>query len=312
MIGKYESEASGRSVEIKESEGKVTLNLPGQPAYALLDKSKDVFSLSPLPDTYWMKVARTADGKIAKFSIVQPEGEFGFKPAGENKIAITVDELMSKTIAASGGEQNWKKITSRVATSTIDLEQQGMKATATSWSKAPNRTATETKLTALGQEVASGWEFFDGTGGEEVYTFSPADKYSGKRLEDTRLASDFYSMLDWKSKYKTITISRITKVGDEETYAVDFEPENGTKFTEYYSTKSFMMLKREGTIPSSTSSVQTPYSIRFEDYREVDGVKIPFKQINNTAGNGDIVTIVTSVKHNVPIEDKFFAPRKLN
>ena len=96
------------------------------------------------------------------------------------------------------------------------------------------------------------------------------------------------------------------------TCAVVFEPEKGTKFTEYYSAKTFLMLKREGTIPSSTSSQTTPYSIRFEDYRDVDGVKLPFKQINNTAGNGDIVTVVTSVKHNVAIDDKIFAPRKLN
>jgi hypothetical protein len=45
---------------------------------------------------------------------------------------------------------------------------------------------------------------------------------------------------------------------------------------------------------------------------QLDGVKLPFRQINNTAGNGDIVTIITSVKHNVPIEDTLFAPKKLN
>lgn len=313
LIGKYESELNGRPVEIKsESDGKVTVNLPGQPGYALVDKGKDAFSLSPLPDAYWLKVARASDGKIARFSIVQPEGEFWFKPAVATKIEMTVDELMAKTIEASGGEANWKKLKSRVTTSTVDLEQQGVKATATSWSKAPNFSATETKMTALGKEIATGWEYFDGTGGEDAYTFMPPQKYAGKRLEDTRLGADFYSMLDWKSKYKTITIERMAKVGDEETYAVVFEPEKGSKFTEFYSTKTFLMLKREGTIPSSTSSQQTPYSIRYEDYRDVDGVKLPFKQINNTASNGDIITIVTSVKHNVPIEDKLFAPRKLN
>ena len=312
LIGKYESEASGRPVEVKEADGKVTVNIEGQQPYALAEKSKDTFSMSPLPDAYYLKISRSTDGKLAKFSIVQPEGEFWFKPAAANKITITVDELMAKAIAASGGEENWKKLNSRVTTSTMDLEQQGMKATATSWAKAPNKSATETKMIALGKEVATGWEFFDGTKGEEGYTFAPVEPYTGKRLEDARLASDFHSMLDWKSKYKNITIARMAKVGEEETYAVEFEPEKGTKFTEYYSTKTFLMLKREGTVPSSTSSVQIPYSIRFEDYREVDGVKLPFKQINNSPGNGDIVTIVTSVKHNVAIEDKHFSSRKLN
>lgn len=312
LVGKYESEASGRVVEIKDAEGKITLNLQGQPPYALAAKSKDVFSLSPLPDTYSLKVTRTADGKIAKFTIVQPEGEFGFKPVGESKIAMTVDELMAKAITAAGGEENWKKLTSRVTTATIDLEQQGMKATATVWSKAPNKSATETRFLALGKEVAVGWEFFDGASGEEMYTFAPAEKYTGKRLEDVRIASDFYPMLDWKSKFKNVAITRMAKVGDEETYAVEFEPEKGTKMTEYYSAKTFLLLKREGVVASSTSSLQIPYSIRFEDYRDVDGVKLPFKQINNNPSNGDIVTVVTSVKHNVAIDDKQFASRKLN
>jgi CubicO group peptidase (beta-lactamase class C family) len=313
LIGRYEFEKTGRPLEIKEADGKITLNLDGQQPYTLVEKTKDTYSLWPLPDTYSLKVVRGNDGKITTMAVVQPEGEFTFKPTDASKITITVDELMAKAIAAAGGEENWKKITSRVATATIDLEQQGMKATATVWSKAPNKTATETRMFALGKEVATGWEFFDGTSGESNYSFSPvADKYTGRRLEDLRLASDFYSILDWKSKYKSITVARLVKVGGEEAYAVEFQPENGTKFTEYYSTKTFLVLKRDGVIVSSTSSQQTPYSIRFEDYRDVDGVKLPFKQINNTLGNGDIVTVLTSVKHNVAVDDKLFAPKDLN
>lgn len=311
LIGKYESEANGRTVEVKENDGKVTLNIEGQQPYTLAEKSKDVFSLSPLPDTFYLKVARGPDGKMTKFSVVQPEGEFFFKRAGTAKIGMTVDELYTKALAASGGEANWKKLTSRVTVAKIDLEQQGVEGTVTSWAKAPNKTAAETKMTAIGKEIATGWEFFDGSAGEELYTFAPVDKYTGKRLEDIKLGADFYSMLDWKSKYKTINISRIAKVGDEEAYAVEFEPEKGSKFTEYYSTKTFLMLKREGVIPSSTSSVQLPYSTVYSDYREIDGVKVPFRQVNNTPGNGDIITVITSVKHNVAIDDKLFGPKKL-
>jgi hypothetical protein len=167
-------------------------------------------------------------------------------------------------------------------------------------------------MKALGKEIAKGWEFFDGTRGEEAYSFSPVEKLSGKRLEDTKLASDFHAMLDWKSKYKAITVKRIAKVGDEEAYQVEFEPEKGTKFTEYYSTKTFLMIKREGVVTSSTNSQTLPYTILYSDYRTVDGVMLPFKQVNNTISNGDIVTVITSVKHNVAIDDKIFAPRKLN
>ena len=322
LIGKYEFEGTGRPLEIKsEADGKVTVNLQGQPTYTLIEKTRDTYSLSPLPDSYWMRITRGPDDKITKMSVVQPEGEFVFKrvtaastgnTVEDSGPAITVDELMRKVIDASGGEANWKRLTSRVVTATIDLEQQGVKATATSWSKAPNKAATETKMSALGKEIATGWEFFDGNIAEEAYTFAPAQKFTGKRLEDIRISSDYYSILDWTSKYKTIKVDKIAKVGDEEVYAVVFEPEKGSKFTDYYSTKTFLLLKRDAVITSSTSSQVIPYTIRFEDYREVDGIKFPFRQINNTAGNGDIVTVVTSVKHNVPIDDGIFASKKLN
>ncbi len=312
LIGKYRAVTAPLEIEIKDSDGKTVFIVPGQPPYTLEEKSKDVYHPATLPTDYAIKVKRDAAGKIEAVVMVQPQGDLELKPiAASEAPPITVDELYAKALAASGDEANWRKLTSRVATSTSDLEQQGVKSEAKSWTKAPNFSATETTMKALGKEIAKGWEFFDGKQGEEAYTFAPVEKLAGKRLEDIRIGSDFYGMLDWKSKFKTITVKRIAKVGDEDTYAVEFEPEKGTKFTEYYSTKTFLMLKREGVVPSSTSPQQTPYTILFSDYRDVDGVKLPFKQISNTSSNGDVVTIVTSVKHNVPVDDKIFAPRKL-
>ncbi len=309
LIGKYTSETSGRSGEVREQDGKIVFVVGTQPPVSLIEKAKDQYWMKPLPDAYWIAVKRTSDGKIDKIGVNQPEGEFFFKPGGSQSVALTADELMAKVIEASGGEANLKKLASRVSVAEIDLEQQGVKGIATTWSKAPSKAATETKFTALGVEIATGWDYFDGATGEQAYSFSPASKYTGKRLEDMRLSSDFYSILDWKSKFKKVSVERIAKCGDEECYVVEFEPKAGSKFTDYYSTKSYLLMRRDGSISSSTSSVQVPYSTTFADYRDVDGVKIPFRNVNNTSGNGDIVTIVKSVKHNVKIDDSFFAPR---
>lgn len=314
LIGKY-SPNGKLIVEIKgETDGKVTFNIEGQPPYALETKGNDEFSMSPLPPSYFLKVRRDAAGKIAGVAITQPEGTFEFKKydgSGENKPKITADELMAKAIEALGGEANWRKISSRVTVADIDAIHQGVKGSVTSYTKAPNKTATETTMTAVGKTIAKGWEFFDGANGEEVYTFAPLQKLAGKQLEDAKLNSDFYGLLDWKTNYKTVEVKGIEKVGDEECYVVDFTPEKGTKVTEFYSTKTFLLLKRRGVVASSTSEISQPYTITYSDYREVDGIKLPFKTVNTTDGMGNIVSNVKSVKHNVPIDDKTFAPRKL-
>ncbi|MFM9904433.1 MAG: serine hydrolase domain-containing protein [Pyrinomonadaceae bacterium] len=312
LVGMYKG-PNGGLVAIKEADGKVTFNIAGQEPYSLVQRSDGSFSMDPLPvDKFSLWAKRDADGKVVSVMVRQPEGEFVFTA---DKSMITADELQQKALAAAGGEANWRKITSRVTEFAMDLENQGVQAFGKQYQMAPNKSAAETTFTALGKKIASEYEFFDGTGGQDAISFAPPSNYSGKQLEDVRLGNDFYSLLNWKTNYKTIEITAVKKVGakgsEEDAYAVTFTPEKGSVFTEFYSTTTFLLLKREGVITSSTSEQQIPYSVEYSDYRDVDGIKMPFKTVNNNIGNGNIVTTIKSVKHNVKIDDKVFRPKKV-
>lgn len=314
LIGKYLT-SNGGTIEIKaETDGRVTFNIGGQQPYALSEKAKDNFSMTPLPETYYLKVKRDPANKVQSVVVVQPEGEFEFKRSEakpEDLPRITADELMAKAIEAAGGEANWKKITSRVTVAELDLIHQGVRGTAVSYAKFPNKSATETTMTALGKTIAKGFEFFDGSRGEDLYTFAPVEKYAGKRLEDVRLGADMLALLNWKTNYKTAEVKGFEKVGDEDCYVVEFTPEKGTKVTELYSAKTFLLLKRRGVSVSSTSEQSLPYTITFSDYRDVDGLKLPFKSVNASPSMGDTIVVVKSIKQNVAVDDKLFAPRKV-
>jgi hypothetical protein len=313
LIGKYESDLNGRIAEIKELDGQIALVVGSQPPFTLTERSKDVYNMAPLPEAYFVTVKRDPAGKIARFIVTQPEGEFGFKNlaySGNGGITITTAELTQKALDAVGGAANWRKLTSRVVTYETDMLNQGLRVSGTSYAKAPNKTAASSVFTALGKPVGKEWEFFDGTTGRDTLSFAPSEAYSGKRLADVKLGADFYGMLDWEAKYKKIEITRVAKVGDEDCYAVVFTPNEGSRFTEYYSTKSFLLLKRDGNIPIPGVG-ELPYTILFSDYRDIDGVKLAYKSTSQTISNGESVTTVTSVKHNVKVDDKIFAPRKL-
>jgi CubicO group peptidase (beta-lactamase class C family) len=311
-VGEYLTPGGTGTVEVKETDGKVTFNVAGQPPYELKDKAKDQFFLSGLPEAYWLRAKRDEAGKIAALVITQPEGEFEFKrKEAAAAPSISIDELMAKALDAAGGEANFRKLTSRVVEADVDLENQGVKATVRSYNKAPNKSATETTMTALGKTIATGWEYFDGTGGEEAYSFAPAEKFFGKKLADVRIGSDFYGPLNWKTNYSKAEVRGIGKVGGEEAYIVSLASNDGTPVTEYYSTKTFLLLKKEGFSASSTTNRQTPYTVLYSDYREVDGIKMPFRTVNNSVSQGDTVVIIRSVKHNVPVDDKLFAPKVL-
>lgn len=312
LVGKYLTPAGVAAIELKEAGGKITFNITGQQPYELKPRADGSFSMSPLPDSYSLRDRRDAAGKVTAIVVTQPEGVFAFERAGEDSLPkITVDELYAKHIEAIGGDAALRRITSRITVSDLNFENQGVKGTATSWSKAPNLSAMESTFTAIGKKIGSGWEYFDGTTGEEIYSFAPPEKLSGKRLDDARLAADIFAPLDWKSKYKRVEITGVTKIDGHDAYIVDFEPNAGTAFKQYFSTSTFMLLKRDGVVPSSTSSMQLPYSVTFSDYREVDGIKIAFRSVNYSPSNGNTIATVRSVKHNEPIDNKLFGPRKV-
>ena len=120
-------------------------------------------------------------------------------------------------------------------------------------------------------------------------------------------------MLNWKKNYQKITFKKMGKVGDEEVYVIERRNEKGTPVTDYVSTKSFLVLRRDSIIASETSGVEVPQTEWFSDYRNVDGVMVPFKQVSNNIANGDIVLCVIEVKFNAEIPDSVFSkPATLN
>ena len=188
----------------------------------------------------------------------------------------------------------------------MDLENQGVLAKGVISARAPNLSASEMTFTTLGKKIGSLTSYFDGSAGGETISFGPPETYSGKRLEDIKAGSDFYDVLNWKKNYAKITFKRMGKVGDEEVYIIERRNEKGTPVTDYISTKSFLVLRRDSLIPNETAGIELPQTETFSDYRNVDGVMIPFTTVSNNIANGDIVLKIVDVKFDVEIPETVF------
>lgn len=311
LLGSYELKGGGPTVEVKLNDGKVSLVVPGQPPYPLVEKEKDKLASPALPDTYGATVKRDAAGKVSGLVLKQPEGEFEFTRVKNESAALTVDELAVKMIAAYGGEENLRKHKSSLMIADVNLEHQGLTGSTVVRAKAPNFLATSSKLLALGREIGTIDEYFDGQGGVEMSSFSPTEVKTGKALEDARIAADFYEPLDWKKLYKSVVIKKMSKLGDEDVYVVVKTPEKGNEVTDYISAKTFLLLRRDSFEESETSGLKLPVKETFSDYRPVEGQLVPFRTVTNIPTIGDIVMTVREIKFDVDIPDTAFrAPAK--
>ncbi len=304
-IGSYEFEQSPEAIlEIREQDNEVMAIAPMQPPYPVRESGRDQLAFKNLPDSYSITIKRDEHGKIIGLTIKQPEGEFNFRRQQNAAATITVEELMTKAIAALGGEANLRKHNSSVSTFDIDYENQGVTGEGRTSARAPASYATDITLMALGKKIGRMFEYFNGTNGESQATFLPARAYAGRQLANARVAADFYGALDWKMLYKSITIKRVTKINDEDAYVVVKTASAGTIITDYYSTKTFLLLRRESS--TFLNDVEIPVRSDFSDYRNVDGVMVAFKSVTSNLAMGDIVIRVHELKFNLAVPDTTF------
>jgi CubicO group peptidase (beta-lactamase class C family) len=318
-VGTYRLAAANVEFEVTVKDGNLVMTVPGQPPYALQNIGGRRYKLAdPAPPGYFATFRPKKDKPTeTELFVEQPQGNVVLVKLTKETAApvatttgsapsITVDELLAKMIVANGGEENLRKHRSSITFVDLDFESQGVQAKGTMSARAPNLTASEMTFLALGKRIGTLTSYFDGSGGGETLSFAPAETYSGKRLADVKAGSDFYDVLNWKTNYPTITIKRRDKIGDEDVYVVERKSEKGTAVTDYVSAKSFLVLRRESVIVSETSGVELPQTEVFSDYRNVDGVMIPFKIVSNNLANGDIVLRVADVKFDVEIPDSVF------
>jgi len=318
--GKYLMPA-GMSFEVSWKDNKLVLTVPGQPPYPLENLSGRRYKLGePAPAGFFATFRPVKDKPSeTELYIEQPQGNVvlqkvsgdGARPTVDTAVKtdsslISVDDLLTKVIAAYGGEENLRKHKSSLMRVDVDFANQGVQAKGTISARAPNMTATDMTFIALGKRIGSVVTYFDGNGGGEHMSFAPDEVYSGKRLEDIKAGADFYDVLNWKGNYKTLTVKRIAKVGDEDAYVLEKRSDKGTPVIDYISTKSFLLLKRDSVIVSETAGIELPQTQAFSDYRNVDGVMIPFKSVSNNIAQGETVLVITDVKWDVDIPDSVF------
>lgn len=215
----------------------------------------------------------------------------------------TVDQIIDKYEQASGGKAAWDKLTSRVEKGTFEMEQMEGSGTQEIYAKAPNKELFVTDIPSFGV-VQRG---FNGTAGWQDNPQTGLVDVTGDDLGAMKRQADFEGPFDLESLYPKMTVKGKESVDGHDAYIVEATPAEGAPVTMDFDTASGLLV-RAATVadtPMGKSNVETTLS----DYREVDGVKVPF-QIHQDMGGFAFTIKLTDVKHNVPIDDaKFDKPK---
>lgn len=214
----------------------------------------------------------------------------------------SVDQIINKYVQALGGEAAYRKLTSRTIKGTVTLSLRPNKAgtgTIECFEKAPNKSLAIINLPGVGP-------VHEGYNGSVAWSHEAQEGVrlmEGPELASAKADSDFYKDIRLTEVFPSLTFKGTQKIGTLNTYKVVGVTADGYTETMYFDSVSGLLVKIE-TVEVSPEG-KLALAIQFGDYREVDGIKIPFAARHQSA-EFTMVFRLTEVKHNVMIEDSKF------
>jgi zinc protease len=213
--------------------------------------------------------------------------------------ALTADQILENYIKAIGGRENWKKLTTRISTGTIDVPAMNLSGLVTVREKAPNRS-----IFTVNFNGAVFQQGFDGTIGWSNDPQNGLREQTGEELAETKRDSDFYHPLDLKQMYSKITVAGTDKIDDRDAYVV--EASSGDLGTDkiYFDAQNGLVLRIVGQ--HHTLDGPATFTEDFSDFRQVDGIKLPYT-VRQESPSSTFTIKFTEIRHNEAIEDASFA-----
>jgi len=211
----------------------------------------------------------------------------------------SAEQLLDKFVQASGGAASIDKVSSRVMTGTIDVG--GKSLPIDIYAKDPEKRISYTHMPEGDSVTAfNGHEGWLGAPSRPIREMNSIDRDGAMIDADLRLATHLKGMFSQLQTHGT------EKIGDLDTYVVVGQRENKPPIRLYFDAQSSLLVRliRFG----DTALGLLPTQIDYADYRDADGVKVPYRW-TLARPSGRFTIQLKDLKQNIPVDDaKFVKP----
>ncbi|ANM29398.1 hypothetical protein ABI59_07060 [Acidobacteria bacterium Mor1] len=211
----------------------------------------------------------------------------------------TAEQIIDRSVEATGGKAAYEKLKNRMIKATFSLPAQGITGAATIYETDDNRNYTVIEIPQLGKiEQGS-----DGDVMWENTPFSGPSIVEGSMLEQRKRESMFNWELNWKEHYPSAETVGKVDVKGKPAWEVKLTPESGSPVSRFYDVESGMLVKSSAVM--ETPMGEMPSISYFEDVRELNGRKVPFKVVQEAAGMQQVL-VLEEVQENIEIDEATF------
>jgi photosynthetic reaction center cytochrome c subunit len=231
----------------------------------------------------------------------KPAAAEGKQPGEEKPVLPTADQLLDKYLSAVGGAAALQKIATRVEKGSLTMFGD-RHVPVEVFAKAPDKRYSVMHLPG-GDSVTA----YNGKVGWQSINSQPPRVRMSTAAENAAASidADFYFPAHLKSLYEKFQVQPGEKISGRDTYLVIGEREGQPPIKLYLDTESGLLLRLVRYAESPLGRL--PTQIDYADYRDANGVKIPFRWTLARPGNRFTIQ-VDDVQQNVPVDDAKFTP----
>ncbi|MDP2303136.1 MAG: hypothetical protein Q8N03_12020 [Ignavibacteria bacterium] len=208
---------------------------------------------------------------------------------------ITAEDIFAKYLSAIGGKEVLLKVIDR--TTLMSATFQDFNIDITVYQKAPNKYLQSTSFS--GQET---FMVYDGTKGYQQ-SFMGSGDIVGDELEMLKIEASLHFLANWMEFGVKLELAGTQKINDKDAYEVKMILPSGTTITQSFDAENYLKIRETKSISSPQGTIDV--TIDYSDYRDVEGVKYPFK-LTQAAGGMKLDFDVTGIMVNKGIADEIF------
>jgi hypothetical protein len=244
-------------------------------------------------------------GSIRPVSLLElPIPEPTPRPAGGRQAAAgagaaqpTVDDILNKYTAAIGGQAAIDKLKTRAMKGTYTL------ANGATGSYEVTQTAPDKFYIARSVQQGTMEQGFNGNAGWQKDGHGVVD-IRPDQLADLKAEYQFFRDIKLKDQYTRTNVRR-DKLNGRDVYVITGVRPDKKRERLFFDAESGLLLRRMGYMETPLGVL--PDQTNYEDYRDVDGMKVPFTvKIAVVGGFSTATRKFTEVKINVPVDDSKF------
>jgi hypothetical protein len=220
----------------------------------------------------------------------------------------TVDEIVTRHIAARGGRDKLASVQTVKMTRTV-ASGIGTTLKVIVFKKRPALMRVEqgpaqpgAAMTPRGINAEAVWDLVQG----KLVPRQPQLAAEAREVD-----GDFDGMLvDWREKGHSVVLAGRETLPAGETYKLTVTLKSGLIRTIYLDAKTYLDRRHIGVL-NLPNGRRFDITIDFDNWRDVEGVKFPFDIMEERTGKEPVVTLVTyteKIEVNVPMDDTLFAP----